>query len=46
MKKVSVIIPCFNQSEYLLDAVKSVVNSTYKNFEIIVANDGSTEKTP
>ena len=46
MKKVSVIIPCFNHSEYLLDAVKSVVNSTYKNLEIIVVNDGSTEKTP
>ena len=38
MKKVSVIIPCFNHSEYLLDAVKSVVNSTYKNLEIIVGN--------
>lgn len=46
MKKISVIIPCYNQSEYLLDAVKSVVNSTYKNLEIIVVNDGSTEKTP
>lgn len=46
MKKVSVVIPCFNQSDFLLDAVKSVVNSTYKNIEIIVINDGSTEKTP
>lgn len=46
MKKISVIIPCYNQYEYLLDAVKSVVSSTYKNLEIIVVNDGSTEKTP
>lgn len=46
MKKISVIIPCYNHSDYLLDAVKSVVNSTYKNLEIIVVNDGSTEKTP
>ena len=46
MKKISVIIPFYNHSEYLLDAVKSVVNSTYKNLEILVVNDGSTEKTP
>lgn len=45
MKKISVIIPCYNQYEYLLDAVKSVVSSTYKNWEIIIVNDGSTEKT-
>ncbi len=45
MKKISVIIPCYNQYKYLLDAVKSVVSSTYKNLEIIVVNDGSTEKT-
>ena len=46
MKKVSVVIPCFNQSAYLLDAVYSVMNSTYKNIEVIVVNDGSTDKTP
>jgi len=46
MKKVSVVIPCFNQSDFLLDAIKSVMNSTYKNIEVIIVNDGSTDKTP
>lgn len=46
MKKISVIIPCYNQSKYLLEAIKSVVESTYKNIEIIVINDGSTDKSP
>ena len=45
MKKVSVVIPCYNQSKYLPDAVLSVINSTYKNIEIIVVNDGSTDIT-
>ena len=43
MKKVSVIIPCYNQSQYLAEAVLSVLNSTYKNIEIIVVNDGSSD---
>ncbi len=42
---VSVIIPCFNQSDYLEDSVRSVINSTYKNLEIIIVNDGSTDST-
>lgn len=45
MCKISVIIPCYNQSEFLLEAIESVLNSTYKNLEIIVVNDGSTDKT-
>jgi len=43
LKKVSVIIPCYNQSEYIFDTVKSVEDSTYENIEIIVINDGSTD---
>ncbi len=39
---VSVIIPCFNQAQYLKEAINSVLVSTYENIEIIVVNDGST----
>lgn len=40
---ISVVIPTYNRFNYLLNAIKSVYNQTYKNFEIIVVNDHSTE---
>jgi glycosyltransferase involved in cell wall biosynthesis len=41
---VSVIIPCYNQSKFLLEAIESVKNSYYKNTEIIIVDDGSTNE--
>ena len=38
---ISVIIPTYNRFEYLTNAIDSVQNQTYKNFEIIVVNDES-----
>jgi glycosyltransferase involved in cell wall biosynthesis len=43
--KVSIIIPCYNQSHFLHDAIESAINQTYKNIEIIVVNDGSHDST-
>ena len=42
---VSIIIPCYNQAEYLPDALESVFNQTYQNWECIIVNDGSTDTT-
>lgn len=42
---ISVIIPAYNSSKFIRKSIESVLNQTYKSFEIIVINDGSTDNT-
>lgn len=42
---ISVVIPCYNVEKYLKDCVDSLDAQTYKNFEVIFVNDGSTDDT-
>lgn len=40
---ISIIIPVYNVYEYLDECLESIVHQTYKNFEILLVNDGSTD---
>lgn len=45
MVKVSVIIPAYNVEEYIEKSINSILNQTFKDIEILVINDGSTDGT-
>ena len=45
MQKISIIIPVYNASEYLNSTLDSVLNQTYKDFEVICINDKSTDNS-
>lgn len=43
MEKVTVIVPVFNAGPYLVPCLDSIINQTYRNLEILLINDGSTD---
>ena len=43
---VSVIMPVYNGERHITDAVESILNQTYTNFELLILDNGSTDKTP
>lgn len=45
MSKVSIIIPVYNTEEFLEECLDSLLDQTYKNIEVIIVNDGSTDNS-
>lgn len=45
MMKISVVVPVYNVEEYLEECIRSVLNQTYREFEIILVDDGSTDES-
>ncbi len=46
MNKISLIVPVYNVSKYLNKCIDSILKQTYKNLEIILIDDGSTDESP
>lgn len=45
MPLVTIVIPCYNHAEYVQDSIRSVLNQTYVNIELIIIDDGSTDQS-
>lgn len=43
--KFTIIMPLFNHELYVGEAIKSVLNQNYENFELVICNDGSTDNS-
>ena len=40
-RKISIIMPVYNSEKYVSEAIESVCNQSYKNWELLIVNDGS-----
>ena len=45
MPKISIIVPVYNVENYLKNCIDSILNQTFKDFELILVNDGSTDNS-
>jgi glycosyltransferase involved in cell wall biosynthesis len=45
MPIVSIIMPCFNSERYIVEAIDSVINQSFEDWELFIADDGSTDRT-
>jgi len=43
--KVSIVIPSYNHEKFVAEAIQSVLDQTFQDFEIVITDDGSTDKT-
>ena len=43
--EVSILMSCYNGSRWLSEAIESILIQTYKSFELLLVNDGSTDDT-
>ena len=43
--KVSILMTVYNHQDYIEKAIQSILSQTYKNFELILINNGSTDNT-
>ena len=44
-EKITIVVPIYNAEKYLERCIKSILDQTYENLEIILVNDGSTDKS-
>ena len=42
---ISICIPTFNGEKYIHQTIRSVLNQTFRDFEIVISDDGSTDRT-